>query len=54
MYPAFNPTKLHFFCIGLRNIENTGDHEPTKCSISFDISGDDHDPLFTDAVKIIN
>ena len=42
MVPHSVKQKLHFFVIGLRDIEKEiGDYSPEKCSISFDVSGDD-------------
>lgn len=46
IYPASAKTRLHFFCIGLRNIiEEVDGKEPAHVSLSFDISGDDYDPV---------
>lgn len=40
LIPASNPAKLHFFCIGLRDIEETVDGtETSNCTVSFKVSG---------------
>jgi hypothetical protein len=46
---------LHFFVIGLRDIDaEIGDTIPEKCSVSFDVSGDDNEAMFTDAKPVLN
>lgn len=53
LYPSCVKSKMNIFCIGLRDIEQMiGKVEPKNCSVSFDISGDEFDPVFTDSKKI--
>jgi hypothetical protein len=53
MYPAYKKITLNVFCIGLRNIdEHIGGREVQKASISFDISGDTNEPMYTDTMRI--
>ena len=56
--PEATPQKIHIFVIGLRDVEeNHGSLSQRKLkalSASFDISGDDYDPVTTASEKIIN
>jgi hypothetical protein len=56
IYPRGQVTKLNFFCIGLRNIDDTIDGvAPTKCSVSFKVSGDKLNlPMETDPMAVKN
>jgi hypothetical protein len=53
IYPTSSKATMHFFCIGLRNIDEHVDGiDPSTCSVSFDVSGDDADAFFTDPMKV--
>ena len=55
IYPSFDRHKLHIFCIGLRDIDlEVGKIQPKKCYSTFDISGDEFEPVKTDPIKIKN
>ena len=44
---------MNLFCIGLRNFEDMVlNTTPSNVCISFDISGDDYDPIYTDYKKV--
>lgn len=53
LYPSCEKGTINLFCVGLRNIDTmVGKIEPTNCAVSFDISGDDYDPIYTDYKKV--
>jgi hypothetical protein len=53
IYPNCIKQELSLFCIGLRNIEEiVGSVTPTNVAVSFDISGDAYDPIYTDYKKV--
>ena len=58
LYPECTKEKLHIFVIGLRDIEQTHSSlskmKLKALSASFDISGDDFDPVVTVPEKIYN
>lgn len=58
LYPECSKQKLHIFVVGLRDIEEVHSSlsqlKLKALSTSFDISGDDHDPVTTQPEKILN
>jgi hypothetical protein len=58
LYPECTPQKVHIFVVGLRDVEETHSSlSKTKLkalSTSFDISGDEYDPVVTVPEKIVN
>lgn len=58
LYPECSPQKLHIFVVGLRDIEEVhsslSQMKLKALSTSFDISGDDYDPVVTVPEKIFN